>query len=150
MLELLRAQPLFAELPPEAVEVVVDCARNAVFDRGELLLSEGSAASTLYLVRRGSVAIESHAPGRGPLVVQTLGPGKVIGWSWLVPPFRWDFDARAVTPVGALAIDGACLREKADTYPAFGYSLLRRASAMLLERLQATRIQLLDIYGHES
>lgn len=148
MADLLRAQPLFADLPDEAVDTVVGCARNVAFDTGQLLLEEGAEATTLYLLRRGSVAIEVHAPGRGGLVVQTLGPGHVVGWSWLVPPFRWAFDARAVTPVGAVAIDGTCLRQKADAQPAFGYALLRRVSAMLLDRLQATRTQLLDLYGH--
>lgn len=149
MSELLMAQPLFSELPADAVETVVGCAKNAAFDAGQLLMAEGTPATTLYLLRRGSVSIEVHAPGRGGLVVQTLGPGKVVGWSWLVPPFRWSFDARAVTPVGAVAIDGTCLREKADAQPAFGYALLGRISAMLLEQLHATQIQLLDLYGHD-
>lgn len=148
MSQLLRAHPLFSGLPADAVDTVVGCAKNAVFDAGQLLMEEGAEATTLYLLRRGSVAIEVHAPGRGGLVVQTLGPGKVVGWSWLVPPFRWSFDARAVTPVGAVAIDGTCLRQKADALPAFGYALLRRISAMLLEQLHTTLIQLLDLYGH--
>ncbi|HTX62205.1 MAG TPA: cyclic nucleotide-binding domain-containing protein [Acidimicrobiales bacterium] len=150
MPQLLLAQPLFADLPADAVDSVVGCAKNEVFDAGQLLLAEGAEATTLYLLRRGSVAIEVHSPGRGGLVVQTLGPGKVVGWSWLVPPFRWSFDARAVTPVGAVAIDGTCLREKADAQPGFGYALLQRISAMLLEQLHATQIQLLDLYGHGS
>lgn len=149
MSELLRDQPLFSGLPADGIDTVVGCARNAAFNAGQLLMAEGAEATTLYLLRRGSVAIEVHAPGRGGLIVQTLGPGKVVGWSWLVPPFRWNFDARAVTPVGAVAIDGTCLREKADAQPAFGYALLGRISAMLLEQLHATLIQLLDLYGHD-
>lgn len=148
MSQLLGAHPLFSGLPTEAVGTVVGCARTATFGAGQLVVAAGADATTLYLVRHGIVAIEVHAPGRGGLVVQTLGPGQVVGWSGLVPPFRWTFDARAVTAVGALAIDGPCLRQRADAQPAFGYALLRRISAMLLEQLHATLIQLLDLYGH--
>jgi len=147
MAELVGGHAFFHDLPPEAVATVVGCAQNVAFDAGQLLLAEGDAATTFYLLRRGQVAIEVHAPGRGGIVVQTLGPGSVVGWSWLVPPYRWSFDARATTDVGAVAIDGACLRAKAESQPAFGYVLLTRVSAVLLERLQATRTQLLDLYG---
>lgn len=147
MADILRGHSLFRDLPPDAVATVVGCATNVAFRAGDLLLREGEEATTLYLVRRGVVAIEVHAPGRDARTLQTLEPGQVVGWSWLVPPYRWSFDARAVTDVGAVAIDGACLRTKAEAHPAFGYALLGRISAMLLERLQAARTQLLDLYG---
>ena len=98
-------------------------------------------------LRRGRVAIEVYSPGRGPIVIETLNPGAVIGWSWLVPPYRWHFDARAVDAVGAVAVDGACLRDKAEADPALGYELMKRVTAVLLERLQMTRLRLLDLYG---
>ncbi len=147
MAELVAAQPLFAGLPSGAAELVAGCGRNVAVDRDRLLLAEGDDATTFYLIRRGLVAVEVHGPDRGSLVVDTAGPGQVVGWSWLVPPYRWTFDARAVEPVGAIAIDGACLRAKADEDPAFGYALLQRISTMLLDRLQSTRLQLLDLYG---
>jgi CRP-like cAMP-binding protein len=90
---------------------------------GELLLTEGEAANTLFLLRRGRIAIEIHAPGRGPIVVETVGPGATVGWSWLFPPYRWQFDARAIDSVGVIAIDGACLRAKADADDALGHQL---------------------------
>lgn len=147
MAELLTAQPLFASLPPDFLATVAGCARNVAFRAGDLLLKEGDEATTLYLLRRGAVAIEIHAPGRDGIVVQTLGAGHVVGWSWLVPPYRWSFDARAITDVGAVAVDGACLRSKSDAQPDVGYALLQQVSGILLERLQATRTQLLDLYG---
>ena len=131
----------------EGVKTVTGCARIVAFDAGKLLLTEGEGADTLYLVRRGTVSIEIHAPGTGPLVIDRIGPGGVVGWSWLFPPYRWHFDARAVGPVGTIAVDGVCLRNKAEKEPAFGYELMRRLSAVLLERLQATRVRLLDLYG---
>jgi len=145
--ELVSAHPLLAGLPVDAVASVAGCARNVAFDPGDLLLAEGDPANTLYLLRRGRVAIEVHSPGTGPIVVETLGPGAAVGWSWLVPPYRWHFDARALDAVGAVAVDGACLRDKAQADPALGYELMKRVAGVLLERLQMTRIRLLDLYG---
>jgi CRP/FNR family cyclic AMP-dependent transcriptional regulator len=93
------------------------------------------------------VALEVHDPRRGSIVLETIGPGHVVGWSWLFPPYRWQWDARATEPVGAVAIDGACLRSKAEADPAFGYELMKRLGAVILDRLQAARIRLLDMYG---
>ncbi len=145
--ELVAGHPLLAGLPGDAVSTVAGCARNMAFSPGALLLAEGDSADTLYLVRRGGVAIEVHSPGKGQIVIETVGPGAVVGWSWLVPPYRWHFDARAVDSVGAIAVDGACLRQKAEADPALGYALMKRVAAILLERLQMTRLRLLDLYG---
>lgn len=145
--ELVADHPILAGLPGDTVAQVAGCAQNVAFDRGALLIGEGAAADTFFLLRRGSVALEIHSPGAGPLVVETLRAGQVLGWSWLFPPYRWHFDARALEPVGAIAVDGACLRQKADADPAFGYELVRRFTAVILDRLQATRLRLLDLYG---
>ena len=145
--ELVSAHPLLAGLPGDAVASVAGCAQNTSFAPGDLLLAESDPANTLYLLRRGTVAIEVHSPGTGPIVIETLGPGAAVGWSWLVPPYRWHFDARAVDAVGAVAVDGACLRDKAQADPALGYELMKRVAGVLLERLQMTRIRLLDLYG---
>ena len=147
LVELVSAHPLLAGLPGDAVAGVAGCARNVAFDPGVLLLAENDPADTLYLLRRGRVAIEVHSPGRGPIVIETVGPGAVVGWSWFVPPYRWHFDARAVDAVGAIAVDGSCLRHKAEIDHALGYALMKRVAAVLLERLQMTRVRLLDLYG---
>ena len=145
--DLVKSHPLLAGLPDELVDHVSGCARNVSFDPGALVLGEGEEADTLYLLRRGRVSIEVHSPGRGPIVIETLGPGGTIGWSWLVPPYRWQFDVRALEPVGAVALDAACLRAKSEADSAVGYLLMKRVVAVLLERLQMTRMRLLDLYG---
>jgi CRP/FNR family transcriptional regulator, cyclic AMP receptor protein len=147
--ELVASHPLLTSLPGDTVTQVAGCARNVAFAPGELLLAEGGPADTLFLVRRGRVAIEIRAPERGPIVIETVGPGGTVGWSWLVPPHRWQFDARAVGPVGVIAVDATCLRAKADIDDAFGHQLMTRVAAVLLQRLQATRIRLLDLYGSD-
>jgi CRP/FNR family transcriptional regulator, cyclic AMP receptor protein len=144
--DVVARHPLFERLPGDTAQIVAGCARLVSAEPGGLLLAEGEPADTFYLLRRGRVAIEAHSP-RGPLVIETVGPGHVVGWSWMFPPYRWQFDARAVDAVGAVALDGACLRHKADADPAFGYALLQSVAMVLVERLQAARIRLLDLYG---
>ncbi len=141
------AHPLFAGLPGPVADLVGSCARNVALADGALLLREGEPADTLYLIRRGTVSIEVHAPGRGPIVVEHVPAGHVVGWSWIVPPRVWHFDARALGPVGAVAVDAQCLRDKATDDPAFGYQLMSRLFGIVVERLQATRVRLLDLYG---
>jgi len=144
---LVADHPLLAGLPGDTVDRVAGCARNVAFAPHELVLEEGKPASALYLLRRGRVALEVNAPGRGPLLVETLGPGQVLGWSWLFPPYVWHFDARTVEPVGAIEVDAACLRNKAEADPVFGFELVKRFASVMLERLQSTRLRLLDLYG---
>jgi CRP-like cAMP-binding protein len=113
---------------------------------GELLAREGETATTFFLIQAGRVALDLHAPGRGVTSIQTVGPGEVVGWSWLVPPHRWQFDCRAVDAVRGLAFDGRWLREKCEQDHELGYQLLRQFVAVLANRLAATRVRLLDIY----
>jgi CRP-like cAMP-binding protein len=144
--ELLQ-HPLFAGLPVPAIEHISGCASDVTFPAGELIFSQGASAGSLYLLRRGKVALSAHAPGKGHLLVQTLGPGEVLGLSWLFPPFQWQFDARAVEAVEAVALDGGCLRAKLDDDPALGYRLLSRITPVVLARLHQTRVRLLDLYS---
>lgn len=147
LVELISAHGLLSGLAPEAIELIAGCARNVAFRTDVYLLEEGAPATTFYLLRRGHVALEVNRTGRGSLVIETIGPGGALGWSWLFPPFVYHFDARALEEVGAVAIDGECLRAKAEADPAFGYGLIKCFAAVMLERLQATRLRLLDIYG---
>jgi CRP/FNR family cyclic AMP-dependent transcriptional regulator len=139
--------PIFAGFDPAFAELLAGCSTTDGFDRGEMIFREGDPANTFWLIRHGRVAIELHSPSRGGLSIETLEPGDVLGWSWLFPPYRWHYDARALEDVRAIAVDGACLRGKCDDDPAFGYDLMRRFSAVMVDRLQATRLRLLDIYG---
>ncbi len=145
--EYLPESPFFAGLDAEAMELVVGCAQNVRFEQGDVLFRTGTPADTFYVIRHGRVALEVHDPRRQAIVVATLGDGEVAGWSWLVPPYRWMFDGRAVSPVSAVALDGACLRGKCDQDPRLGYALMQRVSHIMYERLQDARMRLLDLYG---
>jgi CRP/FNR family transcriptional regulator, cyclic AMP receptor protein len=139
--------PVFAELTPEHAELVAGCATNTGFEAGGFLFREGDQADTFYLVRHGRVILETFVPGRGAVSIETVEAGGIVGWSWLFPPYRWHFDARALDPVRAVAFDGRCLRGKCAEDHDLGYELLNRFAAVLVERLEAMRLQLLDVYG---
>jgi CRP/FNR family transcriptional regulator, cyclic AMP receptor protein len=139
--------PVFAGLDPDHAAQLAGCAQMTGWDAGEMLFREGDPSNAFYVVRRGRVALEVFVPGRGTLTVETIETGEVVGWSWLFPPYRWHFDGRAIGSVRAIAVDGACLRGKCDEDPALGYELMRRFSQVMLERLQATRLRLADVYG---
>lgn len=138
--------PFFAGLPRESVDLVAGCGRNVRFRPGAALFHEGDAADTFYVVRRGRVALEMRTP-TGSQVLDTAEAGDVIGWSWLVPPYRWTFDGRAVEEVRAVEFDGACLRGKCNDDPALGFALMQRVVAVMSARLQSARVRLLDLYG---
>jgi CRP-like cAMP-binding protein len=140
------SQPLFVGVP-EVATLVAGCAQNTAFAQGERIFAEGDPADHLYLLRRGRVALEVASPW-GPLIIETLQPGEALGWSWLFPPYRWSADARALEPVGAIVVDAECLRNKAETDPAFGYELMKRLSAPIAAQLHATQVRLLDLYGN--
>ena len=139
--------PFFAGLPEAYCTLVSGCARNVRFEAGQYLFHEVDPANEFYLIRHGRVALELHAPERGPVTFQTLGPGELVGVSWLIPPYRWTYDARALTLVRATGMDAACLRQKCEEDHDLGYDMMKRFMPVLIQRLQATRLQILDVYG---
>ena len=145
--ELIAHAPVFAGLGSEDLTLIAGCAQNVCFDDGELLFREGEPADTFYVVRRGRVSLELHTPERGGLVIDTIEPGEVVGWSWLFEPYVWHFDARAAGPLRAIAFDGACLRGKCDDDKELGYALMKRFAQVMIDRLQHARVRLLDVYG---
>jgi CRP-like cAMP-binding protein len=147
--ELLASARLVEGLPVGAPDVLARCGRLATFDVGGLLLREGEPAETLHLILEGRVGIEVHRPGHGSRQLETIGPGQLVGLSWLSPPARCAFDARALEPVTSVAIDVAKLRVELERDPALGSALYERILSELVSRLQTTRIRLLDLYGHD-
>jgi CRP/FNR family transcriptional regulator, cyclic AMP receptor protein len=146
--QLIASAPVFDGLAREQLELIAGCGRNEHVESGAFLLREGNPADRFFLIRRGAVAIEVHAPGRGALMIETLHAGDAVGLSWLFEPYRWQLDARAVEPSELIGFDAVCLRGKLEADHDLGYELMRRFTANLIERLQATRLQLLDVYGH--
>ena len=144
---LLGHAPFFDGLGPERVALLAGCGGNVRFAAGQSIFRQGDPADVFYVLRHGTVALELFVPSRGPVMIETLEAGEVLGWSWLFAPYRWHFDARALTVVRGTGFDGACLREKCEAEPALGYELMGRFAQVVIERLQWTRLRLLDVYG---
>lgn len=144
---ILGEQPFFAGLSPEFLRLATGCANNVRFEAGEFICKEADPADRFYLVRHGQVALQLFAPGRGAMTFQTVGPGEMFGMSWIAPPYKWTYDARALELTRALAVDGLCLRDKCDHDHDLGYELMQRFLSRTIESLHATRLQLLDVYG---
>lgn len=144
--EYIREQPFFRGLDERWIDLIVGCAVNVHVAAGTDVCREGEPADAFYVVRRGRVAIETRTP-TASIVVDSADPGEIVGWSWLVPPNRWTFDARATEETSLIAFDGACLRGKCEANPDLGYALLQRVVQTMSARLQSARVRLLDLYG---
>jgi len=139
--------PFFQGLDPQYVELVAGCGANARFNAGDVIFREGEPANRFYIIRHGRVSLEIFVPERGPKMMETLDEGDVFGWSWLFPPYRWQFDARALELTRVIAMDGQCLRGKCEEDPRLGYELMKRFAQIMVGRLQSTRLRLLDLYN---
>ncbi len=143
----LANQPYLQGLAPAYIELLAGCATHVIYSAGERIFSVGEPADSFFLIYHGKVAIEVDVPGPGVVIIETLDAGDVLGWSWLFPPYRWHFDATALELTRMIEITGTCLRAKIEEDHEFGYELMRRFAQTIIERLQSTRLQLLDVYG---
>jgi CRP-like cAMP-binding protein len=145
--ELLEQHPFLRGLAPQAIRFIAGCAKNERYEAGQYIFREGEPADWFHLVREGTVSLEAHVPGRGPVSFLTVKAGEILGAAWIAPPYRWLNDARALEVTRTTAFDAACLRAKCESDPALGYELMKRFLPPLIERLQAARLQALDVYG---
>jgi CRP-like cAMP-binding protein len=143
---ILSEHPFLNDFPDRHLELVVGCASNVRLEAGQFIFHEGEEANTFYLIRQGKVALQIFSERRGPLTILTLGEGEILGWSWLFPPYRWKFSARTLEPTRVFAIDGQCLRAKAEQDHELGYELLKRFAYVVEDRLEAMRLQLINVY----
>jgi len=144
---ILAKHPFLKGLEPRHLKILVGCASNVRFSAGQFLFHEGEEANEFYMIREGKVAVQIQGAERGPIIVQTIGEGEVLGWGWLIPPYRWRFDGKALELTRAIALDGKCLRTKSEEDHDLGYELLKRFAGIIVQRLEATRLQLLDVYN---
>jgi len=144
---ILAQHPFFEGLEPVYLKLLVGCASNVRFEAGAYIFRRGEEANQFYLLRHGRAALEIFAPQCPPITIATLEKDDVLGWSWVVAPYSWRLDARAVEPTRAIALDGKCLRTKCEENHDLGYELLKRFVHIVEQRLEATRLQLLDVYA---
>lgn len=139
--------PFFAGMSETHLAILSEASMSAEFEPGEVIFREGEEANRFYLVHTGEVDLEAEVPGHGLVPFQKLGPGSVLGWSWLFPPHTWRFNARAASRITATFFYGTGLREHCESNPVFGYELMKRISKVTLERLQTVRDQMLALYA---
>ena len=142
--------PFLCGMQGEHIKLLTDCAMAKTFESGELLFRQGEFANRFYLVETGKVALESVGDDGAVVTIETVGAGKLVGWSWLFPPYAWHFDARALARTTALFFYGTILREHCEDDQALGFELFKRMSAVMVKRLQYARAQLLKTYANES
>jgi CRP/FNR family transcriptional regulator, cyclic AMP receptor protein len=145
---ILKQHSFFKDIPEQYIDFIVGCTSHMVFKAGDAILKEGDPADKFYLIRSGHVAVYIAKPSE--ITIETIHENDILGWSWLIPPYRYRFSAKAVENTRVLALDGKCLREKCEKNPDLGYTLLKKIISILTERLDATRVRLLDIYNINS
>jgi CRP-like cAMP-binding protein len=144
---MLSQHPFMQGLSPHQIRLLVDCSMQRHFPDKEVIFREGDPANRFYLIRNGKVALESYVKDKGNTLIQTIGAGDVLGWSWLFPPYFWHFDARAIEPTDAIFIYATPMRDECECDHELGYELMKRMAEVMMRRLQATRKQLLGLTG---
>lgn len=143
---ILKEHAFFKNLDQKTIALIAGCGKNEAYQPGEMIAHEGESADHFYIIREGNVAIQLHTPNKGGITVQTVGPDDIVGWSWLFPPYKWCFDIKAIEKTKLIALDGKCLRDKCENDHDLGFQLMKKFSEIMVGRLLATRMQLLDVY----
>lgn len=146
MVSAMAAHDFFHGVSEAHLKAIGPCVQSLAIPAGAFLGREGEVANALYLIQSGHVALEVNTPDRGAIAIQTVGPGQIVGWSWFVPPYRWQFDAQATEPVRVIVLDARCVIGKCEQDHELGYHFFKRLAEIIAGRLAATRLQLLDVY----
>lgn len=140
--------PFLAGMNRRQLALLSDCAIEARFKNGQTILLEGERANRFYLVETGKVILESGAELGERVVIETIGAGDLLGWSWMFPPHTWHFTARAVAPTTTIYFCGEILRQYCERDHSLGFELLKRMSVVMTRRLQAARKKMVSIHEH--
>lgn len=143
----LANHPFFAGLRPDDLAFIAGCGQHQHFKSGQVLAREDDDADQFFVIRHGVVSVGLHLPTGGIRPLQTLEDGDIVGWSWLFPPYQWQFDVTASSDTRVIALNALCLRDKCEQDPRLGYDLMRRFAKVMVARLGAVRLQLLDVYN---
>ena len=139
--------PFLAGMNRRQLTLLIDCAIAVQFKKGQVIFREGQLADRFYLIETGKVILESSGGMGDPVVIDTIGAGDLLGWSWMFPPHTWHFTARAVEPTTAIFFSGMILREYCEKDHSLGYELLKRMSLVMGRRMQAARNKMLTIHN---
>ena len=132
----LGGHPFLCGLTRDQLALLTDCALPAQFKAGQIIFREGEKAKLFYLIEKGKVVLESNAEFGEPVVIDTIGAGDLLGWSWMMPPYKWRFTARTVEPTEVIYFAGTILRDYCERDHSLGFELHKRLSAVMMKRLQ--------------
>lgn len=147
IVDILSGHSFFKELSPDDLAFIGGCGKNVFFEEKTVIAKPGDPADEFYLIRHGQVALLLETPSHKPFIYQTIGENEILGLSWLIPPYRWTVSVQVIQPLRAIAIDGACLREKCEKDSNLGFKLMKHLVEVLVAREEAARLHLLDVYG---
>jgi CRP/FNR family transcriptional regulator, cyclic AMP receptor protein len=139
--------PFLAGINQSQLDTLTSCAAPVYFKRGQVIFQEGERANRFYLMEKGAVILESNVAFRDPVVIEIIGPGDLLGWSWMFSPYIWHFTARVIEPAAALSFPGEALREYCEKDNSLGYELFKRMAPVMLRRLQAAREKMLALHA---
>ena len=142
--------PFLAGMNPRQLALLTDCAIPVKFKKGQTILREGDLANRFYLIESGRIVLESGEGFGDPVIVESIGAGDLLGWSWMFAPYVWHFTARAAEPTEAIFFYGTILREYCERDPSLGYELFKRITPVMLKRLQSARQKMLSVHAHRA
>ena len=145
--DLLRTHPIFHDFSSSFIADIAECSQEKEFEPDQYIFWSGHEADYFYILREGAVALQARTPDKGMVTVETLHNGDVMGWSWLFPPYKWHYDAQALEPTTAVVIDARCIKGKCESNHELGYELMLRFGRIVVDRLMATRMRMLDIFS---
>ena len=140
--------PFLVGMNPKHLALLTECSIPVRFKKGQIILREGEMANRFYLIESGKVVLESGERFGDPVIVETIGAGDLLGWSWMFPPYVWHFTARAAEPTEGIFFYGTILREYCERDPSLGYELFKRITPVMLKRLQSARRKMLSLHAH--
>ena len=141
----LAAHPFLRGMPDDQLGLLAGTAREVTFPASHRLFEDGGHAARFWLIQCGHVVLDLYVPGEGLVVIDRVGLGGLLGWSWLFPPYQWAFGAVAASPLRTFEFRAPAVRERCAADPALGYELTQRITRVLALRLQATRVSLLRL-----
>lgn len=144
--EIVKNQDFLKDMKSEYLDILMGCVSYITYKKGHFILTQNGKADQFHIIHHGKVHIEVAAGDKGPVTIQVLSDGDVLGWSWLIPPYKWRFDALIVDPTTVLTFDGKFLREKCEEDHSFGFDMLKRMASVITYRLLFTRKELMDFH----
>ncbi|RMF29279.1 MAG: cyclic nucleotide-binding domain-containing protein [Candidatus Nitrosothermus koennekii] len=144
LVEMIKNHALFKDIDADLTPLV-EYAKDIIFQKNDFIFHEGEDANSFYLITYGKISLELSTAHRGRIIIQTLGKDEVLGISWLFPPYKWHFDARALELSRVVKLDANLVMRRCEEDNRLGYYLMKRFAGVIMKRLQAVRFQLIEM-----